>query len=101
MKTKETIPEERDVTIRQEIIDLLGESKLTVNELSKEIGKSEKELYNHLEHLLRSKSLVIIPAECLKCGYIFEKRAKIKKPGKCPKCKNTYIKQPIFTATRS
>lgn len=97
MKAPEKIPEERNLTIRQEVLKLLEEyGEQTIGELSKAIGKSEKELYDHLEHLLESKSLVIIPAECLKCGYIFAKRKKVKKPGKCPKCKNTYIQQPSF-----
>jgi predicted Zn-ribbon and HTH transcriptional regulator len=100
MKTHENIPEERNMTIRQDILKHLEYSELPVGELSKKIGKSEKELYNHLEHLLGSKSLVIIPAECLKCGYIFEKRDKVKKPGRCPKCKGTYIAQPMFTVTK-
>ncbi len=100
MKNKEKIPEERNETIRQEILRLLECSELTIGELSKEIGKSEKELYDHLEHLLGFKTLVIIPAECLKCGYIFEKRKKTKKPSKCPKCRGTYIKEPMFTAAK-
>ena len=96
-KTQEKIPEERNVTIRQEVLKLLECGELTVGELSKKIGKSEKELYDHLKHLLESQSLIIIPPECLKCGYVFEKREKVKKPGKCPTCKGTYIKQPMFT----
>jgi predicted Zn-ribbon and HTH transcriptional regulator len=101
MKTQEKIPEERNVTIRQEILKLLACDDLTIGELSKIIGKSEKELYDHLEHLLVSRSLVIIPAECLKCGYLFEKREKVKKPGKCPQCKGTHIKQPVFSSTKT
>lgn len=100
MKNQEKIPEERNETIRQEILRLLECSELTIGELSKEIGKSEKELYDHLEHLLGFKSLVIIPAECLKCGYIFETRKKTKKPGKCPKCRGTYIEEPMFTTAK-
>ena len=100
MKNKEKIPEERNETIRQEILRLLECSELTIGELSKEIGQSEKELYDHLEHLLGFKSLVLIPAVCLKCGYIFEKREKIKKPGKCPKCRGTYIEAPMFTIAK-
>ena len=101
MKNQEKIPEERNETIRQEVLKLLECGELTVGELSKQIRKSEKELYDHLEHLLLgSKSIVIIPTECLKCGYIFEKRKKVKKPGKCPKCKGTYIEQPMFTAIK-
>ncbi|MEH6575692.1 MAG: ArsR family transcriptional regulator [Amphritea sp.] len=97
MKNKEKIPEERNETIRQEILRFLEGSELTIGELSKQIGKSESELYDHLEHLLGFKSLRIIPAECLKCGYVFGNREKTKKPGKCPKCRGTYIEEPRFT----
>ena len=99
MKTRERIPEERHVTIRQEIVMLLADAELTVGELSKKIGKSEKELYDHLEHLLQAQALDIIPAECQKCGFSFAVRRKVKKPGRCPQCKGTYIKSPMFTAT--
>lgn len=101
MKVKEKIPEERCSTIRQEIVAYLEYDELTVGDLSKKIGKSEKELYGHLEHLLQSKALAIVPAECLKCGYVFEGRGKVKKPGKCPNCKGTYIQPPLFTAEKS
>lgn len=96
MKSREKIPEERSLTIRAEILRLLEDGELTVGELSSAVRKSEKELYDHLEHLYRAKALVIIPAECLKCGYLFTKREKVKKPGKCPQCKGTHIKQPLF-----
>ena len=101
MKKRERVPEERHIAIRQEILRILEDDKLTVGNLSMMIGKAEKELYDHLEHLLGSKSLVIIPAECLKCGYVFANRKKVKKPGKCPDCKGTYIKKPMFTAAKT
>ncbi len=97
MSKQEKVPEERTAKIRQEVLRLVEYSELTIGELSREVGKSEKELYDHLQQLLGSKSLVIIPAECLKCGFVFEDRRKVKKPGKCPKCKGTYIQQPMFT----
>lgn len=100
MKVRETIPEERRLTIRQEIVRLIGEGDLEVGDLSKAVGKSEKELYDHLEHLFRAKALLIVPAECLHCGYLFSKREKVKKPGKCPQCKGTHIKQPMFRARK-
>ncbi|HIJ78920.1 MAG: ArsR family transcriptional regulator [Desulfobulbaceae bacterium] len=100
MTTREKIPEERSVTIRQEVLRVLEDAELTVGELSKIIGKSEQELYDHLAHLRGAKSLIIIPAQCLACGFIFRNREKVKKPGKCPKCKDTHISQPMFTAAR-
>ena len=99
MKQK-SIPEERKITIRQNMLKHLKFGELSVSELSQSIGKSEKELYSHLEHLLNSKSIKIIPAECRICGYIFENRDRVKKPSKCPKCKGTYIVQPFFRITK-
>ena len=100
MKSDEQIPEERSVTIRQGILSLLEYGEMTVGEFSRAIGQSEKELYVHLEHLLKSKSLLIIPAECLSCGFVFKKREKVKKPGKCPICRKTYIQQPMFAVVK-
>ena len=96
MKKRERIPEERFETIRQEILRLLEAGPMGVGDLSREISKPEKELYDHLEHLLGHSSLEIIPAECRKCGYVFDGRVKVKKPGKCPRCKGTHIAPPVF-----
>ena len=98
MSKQEVIPEERVITIRQELVSILGNGELTASGLSKMIGKSERELYDHLQRLFESRSIKIIPAECLKCGYVFRDRKKVKKPGKCPKCKGTYIQPPLFYA---
>ena len=94
---KEIIPQERHETIRQELTRLLEDGELSVSELSKEIRLSEKEILFHLEQLRFSGALVIIPAECRDCGYIFAKRDRPGKPGKCPKCKGTHIEQPLFS----
>lgn len=98
---KEAIPEQRDATIRRELVQILAGRQLPVGVLSKEIRKSEKEIYDHLEHLQRSGILVIIPAECGDCGYIFEHRARPRKPGKCPRCRGTHIEPPLFSVTPS
>ncbi len=94
---KEKVPEERIETLRQEILALLENRELSIGDLSKAIGKSEKELYGHIENLSIYKSLKIISAECVKCGFVFEGRYRAKKPGKCPKCKGTRIDPPLFT----
>lgn len=96
MSSKQQLPEERNATIRQQILELLGQCELTIGDLSKEIGKSEKELYDHVESLIKHKGVKIIPAECVSCGFIFETRKKTTKPGKCPQCKGTRIEEPAF-----
>jgi predicted Zn-ribbon and HTH transcriptional regulator len=63
---------------------------------------SEKEVYEHLEHIRktlskRDRQLVIVPAECAKCGFVFSKRERVRKPGKCPVCKAESIREPLFS----
>ena len=88
-------------TIRQEIIDLLSRQEMGVRQLSGQIGIQEKEVIEHLSHIARSlavkgKKLTIRPAECLLCGYVFEKRQRFTRPGRCPRCKKSHLQSPVF-----
>ena len=87
MSRKPTIPQERSETIRQALLRLLDGNRLQVGELSKELRKSEKEVYTYLDQLNETGKLAIVTAECGKCGYRFEHRKKTKKPSKCPSCR--------------
>ena len=93
-----SIPREKNKTIRQELTALLIKGKYSSGLLSKIVGESEKEVYGHLEQLRKSGVLLVSPAECRKCGFVFEGRVRVKKPGKCPKCKSTFIEEPLFSA---
>ncbi|MDZ7697833.1 MAG: transcriptional regulator [Deltaproteobacteria bacterium] len=88
-------------TIRQEMIDLLGEFELDALAISQELRIREREVYEHLPHVARSirgqgRQLIINPPECLKCGYLFEGRTRFTKPGRCPECRETRIQSPTF-----
>ena len=88
-------------TIRQQLIEILSDGEMTAIDLSQDVGIGEKEVYEHLPHIARSvasqgKKLVIAPARCLKCGYVFEGRKRFTRPGRCPKCRETYIQKPMF-----
>ena len=66
-------------TVRQRIIDLLSKDEMNAREISQAIGIKEKEVYAHLHHVARStaaqrKRLMVRPARCLTCGYVFEDR---------------------------
>jgi len=83
-------------TIRQQIINLLGADKLSVRDLSQAVSIPEKEVMAHLSHIERSvrshgKKLVETPYRCLSCGFVFDKRTRFTKPGRCPSCKNSHI----------
>ncbi len=81
---------------------LLSEGHLSAKEISMDIGIREKDVYQHLEHIqqtLRQETcqLIVEPAICKLCGFIFKKRTRLTKPGKCPLCKGSSIEEPRFS----
>jgi predicted Zn-ribbon and HTH transcriptional regulator len=92
-------------TIRQAIMFALEEGLLSANELSGLVGIPEKDVSSHLEHIRtslhgRGKCFVVQPAECVKCGFVFEKRGRLTNPGRCPVCRNEQIHAPLFSIVR-
>ena len=88
-------------TIRHAIMAELAQGVCSARDISSAVGISEREVSVHLEHIRKSialseKHLTIIPAECKKCGFVFAKREKLKRPGKCPVCKGESIREPLF-----
>jgi hypothetical protein len=95
-----------DKTMRQQIIALLNVKEMSARELSQSLGIEEKEVYQHLNHVYRSataqgRTLQIKPSECLKCGFVFKDRARFTPPGRCPRCRGTYLQKPAFKIYRS
>ena len=91
----------KGLTIRQRIIELLSEAEMNARELSQAIGIKEKEVYAHLPHVARStaaqrKSLLVRPARCLACGYVFGDRKRLTRPGRCPRCKHSHLQEPTY-----
>jgi len=99
---KPFIPAQRQETVRQSIITLLEGRTLSAKEISADVRVSEKDVYEHLEHIQKKKTvrLSVSPAECRKCGYKFIKRERLKKPGRCPLCKRESIQEPLFGISR-
>jgi predicted Zn-ribbon and HTH transcriptional regulator len=99
---KPAIPRERYDTLRHEIVTLLRRGACSVRDISGELRIAEKEVYDHLEHIRTAihKSgghFHITPAVCRKCGYVFQKRERLRKPGKCPVCQGEQIDSPLFS----
>ena len=95
------IPSPRDDTLRQSMSDLLRLQPLTAREISEQVGVAEREVYAHLEHLRQSlhrggMTLQVLPAACRGCGFVFSKRERLKRPGRCPLCHGESISQPRF-----
>jgi len=105
MKTKARkpfVPAERHETVRREIIAALETGTFSARDVSGKVRISEKEVYAHLEHIRQTikgheRSLKVTPAECRKCGFVFAKMERLKKPGKCPLCRGESIHEPLFS----
>lgn len=102
-KAKEPpVPLERHETVRRQIMEVLVNQVLSARDISASVGVSEREVYDHLAHIQRSLSrgghlFTVSPAECKKCGFVFSKRERLKKPGKCPVCRGESIEEPLFS----
>jgi predicted Zn-ribbon and HTH transcriptional regulator len=88
-------------TVRQRIVELLGEQEMSAKELSQRLGVREREIYEHLGHIARSlaakgKRLQVPPFACLSCGYVFRERERFTRPGRCPRCRESHIQTPVY-----
>jgi predicted Zn-ribbon and HTH transcriptional regulator len=97
----EHVPE-RTETVRDAIAAELRGEPLTTHELSERVRIPEREVADHLEHLARSargrgERLVVTPPRCLACGFVFEARDRLTRPGKCPSCRASRIAPPRFS----
>jgi hypothetical protein len=98
-------PVERYATIRQYITAVLQEHTSSAKDISVYLRISEKDVYDHLEHVRKTMNkgeyhLIITPARCERCGFVFVKRGRLAKPGKCPMCRSSLILPPLFSINR-
>jgi hypothetical protein len=99
---KEPVPAEAADTVRHRILVELEQGLVSALDLSGLVGIPEKEVAEHLGHIRRSlhhagRQLVITPAECAACGFVFEKRGRLTRPGKCPVCRSESLHAPVFS----
>jgi transcriptional regulator len=84
----------------------LAEGPLSALDISGRIGIPEKEVAGHLGHIRASlhrssRNFEVTPSECAKCGFVFEKRGRLTRPGKCPVCRSESIHAPLFSLSGS
>ena len=87
-------------TLRRRIMSYLREGERSLRDISQELRISEKDALGHLEFLARGRGadrLVLDPARCGTCGFVFEKRKRPGKPGRCPVCKGSHISGPRYS----
>ena len=88
-------------TIRQQIIDLLEERECSALNVSQILKIREKDVFEHLTHIRQSvaaqhRKLIVVPARCLECGFVFGDRRRVTKPGRCPRCKGEHVQDPTY-----
>jgi predicted Zn-ribbon and HTH transcriptional regulator len=95
-------PAEAVDTVRHRIMAELEQGPLSALELSGFVGIPEKEVAGHLEHIRQSlhrtgRRFVVQPAECARCGFVFEKRERLTRPSRCPVCRSESVHAPLFS----
>lgn len=88
-------------TLRQSMVALMAEAPRTAREMSQRLSITEREVWDHLNHIQRSlaarnQHLGTQPYVCLECGFRFKERRKHSKPGRCPQCKKGHIAPAVF-----
>ncbi len=92
---------ERTMTPRAAVREALLGPPASAHEISHRAGIPEKDIAEHLDHIERSgkargERLIVKPAECLSCGYVFRGRTRHTSPSACPSCRETHIASPMF-----
>ncbi|MGB9700039.1 MAG: transcriptional regulator [Thermodesulfobacteriota bacterium] len=87
---------EKYLTLRQEIAKALADQPRGLREISKIFRLGEKEVLEHLQHIAKSAKIVMEPAFCQKCGFIFKKRERLSTPSRCPMCRSEFICPPRY-----
>ncbi|MHC4548592.1 MAG: transcriptional regulator [Planctomycetota bacterium] len=90
---------------RKDLIELLLDNPLSVADIARLKGAKLRDVESDLRHLFRSLKrdgyrVVIEPACCRKCDFVFREE-KLLKPGKCPRCKGTWIDEPRIAVERA
>lgn len=85
---------------RKGLINMLQKHPMSLHDLCVILGSAPGDVEDDLRHLLKSLRnmpyrAVISPAVCRKCGFVFHKD-RLRKPGKCPKCKGSWISEPLI-----
>ncbi|MFW9928904.1 MAG: transcriptional regulator [Candidatus Thorarchaeota archaeon] len=90
------------MTRREDITEYIYENPSSIKQLADFFGVTQKDIEIDLEHIQKTikrnstKRLLVKPAECKECLYVFKNRNKIKDPHKCPSCHNERISKQLF-----
>jgi predicted Zn-ribbon and HTH transcriptional regulator len=90
------------MTVRQRLAELLVGTLLSSRQLAELIGAPEREIEDHLAHLVKSlgrdrgRRFILEPSSCQDCGFLFRERRRLTRPSRCPTCRSESIAPPRF-----
>ena len=91
-----------DRTPRQRLIEVLTGTRLATHRLAQMVGIPERQVEEHLEHVVKSVSrdrtrrFILEPARCQECDFVFRDRRKLTRPSRCPHCKSEGVIPPRY-----
>jgi predicted Zn-ribbon and HTH transcriptional regulator len=86
---------------RKDLLELLRDRPMTLYEIGRLVDATKRDVEDDVRHLAKSLKqsrehrLVVHPAQCRKCGFVFGTEH-LHKPGKCPACHHTWITEPTL-----
>jgi predicted Zn-ribbon and HTH transcriptional regulator len=88
------------MAFRKQLLDVLAAEPRTASSLARELGLHRRDIEDDLRHLVRSARaaghrVIVEPARCKSCGFVFDEE-KLSKPGKCPRCRSTWLFEPLL-----
>jgi predicted Zn-ribbon and HTH transcriptional regulator len=90
------------LTARQRLTQLLANAPHTARELAAALDMPEREVEDHLQHIVKSlhrdqaRRFLLHPSGCEECGYLFRDRSRLTRPSRCPRCRSEAITPPRF-----
>ena len=94
------LPPER--TVRQRMIELLTDTRLSSYQLAQLLGIPERRVEEHLPHIVktvardRTRRFELDPSACSDCGFVFRDRTKLTRPSRCPTCRSEAVTAPRY-----
>ncbi len=85
---------------RKALLDALGPTPRSLSDLAQQLGVTRKDIQDALPHVVRSaraagRRIVVVPARCRDCDFTFGDD-KLSKPSRCPRCKSSWLHEPLL-----
>ncbi|HEY6083872.1 MAG TPA: hypothetical protein VIU63_00665 [Nitrospira sp.] len=91
-----------DRTPRQRLVELLSGTRLSSHQLAQILGLSERQVEEHLVHVVKtlskdpSRRFTLEPSTCVECGFVFRDRTRLTRPSRCPRCRAEHVSAPRY-----